>query len=63
MKHKERILTFLTDTQKNYCDDCLSDIFKINTRQQVNQICRKDAQRTNGICHHCGKTKLVNSFS
>jgi hypothetical protein len=60
-----KILAFLKEENKAFCDDCLSNTLGISPRQQVNQICRglqarKRIIRERGNCTACGKYKIVN---
>jgi len=60
------VIDFLeTQHQDPICDDCISEISRVEPRQQVNQICRRVAKtgnilRSTGTCAICGKTKLCN---
>lgn len=68
MSNREAIINFLKDKkEKQYCDDCLSEILEIYPRQQVNQISRNLAgrgyiNRERGLCSNCSKYKIVNSW-
>ena len=68
MANKEKIKKYLEQNEeKQYCDDCLSEILNIHSRQQVNQLCRELSlngiiEREEGICSKCGKNKIVNKI-
>jgi hypothetical protein len=65
MSNTKIIQNFLNSTIDLYCDDCLSEILRIQRRQQVNQICNKIKKqglikRELKQCSYCAKDKLVN---
>lgn len=69
MSNFMKILDFLRNNEdRQYCDDCLSELLGIHPRQQVNQICNKLSNmgyifRDRSTCSMCLKNKLVNSIS
>lgn len=70
MNNDDLIINYLTQhSNTQLCDDCLSDILKINPRQQVNQICNKlkkskqfnfQREKLSHLCSYCNKEKNVN---
>lgn len=65
IKHKDRILIFLSVTSKCWCDDCLSEILDIKPRQSINAICNglnnaNVINREKSQCFFCKRTKLSN---
>jgi|GEM_PF-978357 len=63
--NSDKILSYLNQAQKRYCDGCLMDLLQIKPHQQVNQICNRLAsnsaiKRKIGICDKCRMQKLVN---
>lgn len=68
MNNADRLYHHLKDSGADLCDDCLSSLLNITTRQQVNQICRRMADvgtinRMNGFCAGCRRVKIVNAIS
>lgn len=66
MTNTEHIQQILDMIDAPVCDDCLATRASVQSRQQVNQIChrladRGDIDRETGRCTLCGKTKIVNS--
>lgn len=64
--HKDRILSFLSETNKCYCDDCLSELLEIEPRQAINTLCNKlnkadVIKREKSDCFNCKQYKLSNS--
>lgn len=65
MSNLERIEEYLKYKEEYVCDDCLSSILNIESRQQVNKICnmlknKKLLKRDKSECNRCKKFKLVN---
>ena len=68
MSNADRIIRHLKSIGTPLCDDCLSRILSITSRQQVNQLCRRMADvgtiiRINGFCSGCRGVKIVNAAS
>jgi hypothetical protein len=67
MQQRDLILELLDEiSPKAYCDDCISSELGIQTRQQVNQICRsleraRLVRREKSPCGKCGKSKTTNA--
>lgn len=65
MTTEEIIMHFIENNERSYCDDCLSEILLIESRQQVNQICNRlkdngKIVREKKQCFNCSKDKIVN---
>lgn len=66
---KEKVIEHLMiNNDKCICDDCLSELLKIEPRQVVNAICNKlkvnkTIERYKGKCSWCKKYKLVNCLN
>lgn len=65
LTNKEKIEAYLSESQHEICDDCLSMVLSIEPRQQVNQICNgmkenNEIIREKGICMYCDGNKLLN---
>lgn len=62
-----KITSFLKESGKNYCDDCISRLADIRRRNQVNQICNKAIniihRNENSFCSNCGKFKITRSLA
>ncbi|MED3550147.1 hypothetical protein [Cytobacillus praedii] len=61
----EIVINYLNKTDKQYCDDCLSEKLDIKPRQQINQICNKlkaskIITREKRQCNGCKEDKLLN---
>jgi len=59
-KHSERIINYLNTEKKCFCDNCLSKLLRIKSRQTVNSICNKlykqeIIRRYKGECSYCNK--------
>jgi len=65
MSNAETVREFLEKSPKGVCDDCISEVTRIEPRQQVYQVCRRLEERgtiTRGKdrCALCGHTKTLN---
>ncbi|MDA8442416.1 MAG: hypothetical protein M0Z55_08570 [Peptococcaceae bacterium] len=65
MTHKDKVISFLSQHNSSFCDDCLSEKCNITPRQTVFLVCSKLYQDTKlyrfkSACSICGKTKTVN---
>ena len=58
-----KLYSYLSQTKKSYCDDCLSKLTGISPRQQINQLCNKNSKVIHrddyGKCFNCSKYKIV----
>ena len=58
-----KVYSYLSQTKKAYCDDCLSKLTGIRPRQQINQLCNKNSKiikrNDSGKCNNCSKIKIV----
>ncbi|HEY8893145.1 MAG TPA: hypothetical protein VIM70_23235 [Clostridium sp.] len=66
MGHKDTIISYITENNGFYCDDCLSNLCSISPRQTVFQVCKRlsvegKINRKLATCSHCVKEKTVNS--
>jgi hypothetical protein len=66
MTNAEKIIVYLRENRHEYCDDCISNVCGIHTRQQVNQICNDNInqgiQKRTSTCFSCGSTKITRSL-
>lgn len=63
MTNKEKIIDYISNSNKILCDDCLSEELQIYPRQSVNQIANKLKKEERFIrekrnCDKCLKNKL-----
>ena len=58
-----KLYSYLSQTKKSYCDDCLSKLTGISPRQQINQLCNKNSKVIHRDdyckCFNCSKYKIV----
>lgn len=58
-----KVYSYLFQTKKSYCDDCLCKLTGVSPRQQINQLCNKNSKSIHrkdfGKCNYCGKNKIV----
>jgi hypothetical protein len=65
MTAQEKIEQFLRqNAEREYCDDCLSDMLNVRPRQQVQQKTAHLARenrfwRQSGFCSKCRRTRIV----
>ena len=58
-----KVYSYLFQTKKSYCDDCLCKLTGVSPRQQINQLCNKNSnsiyRKDFGKCNYCSKIKIV----
>ena len=66
MTNYEKLLSFLQQSGRELCDDCLAERLGISPRQQVNQICNSHIEQIlkhhDSTCSRCRKIKITRSF-
>jgi hypothetical protein len=69
MTQNEKVIAYLKENERPFCDDCLSEVLGITPRQTINQIARRLASQnmigrsqTKECCYRCKSDKLVNYY-
>lgn len=66
MTNYEKIISFLQQSGKEFCDDCLAKITGVSPRQQANKICnnhdKQILKQHDKTCSLCGKIKITRQF-
>ncbi|WP_368293738.1 hypothetical protein [Dehalobacter sp. TBBPA1] len=65
--NKEKMLEYLRQNKKAYCDDCLSKILQMTPRQTVYAVCTKAFNekliyRESNVCSYCHNIKKVSKI-
>ena len=68
LSQKNEIIDWLENAEgKCYCDECLTKLLNIGSKQYTNVICnelmhRNEIRRKHGVCSYCGKKDIINSM-
>lgn len=62
-KKKKAMISFLSENENWYCDDCIADMCEISKRDDVINICNKNKKifekSLDNKCERCGNIKLT----
>ncbi len=65
MTHMDKVQKYIYSSHEYLCDDCLSELLDIKSRQTVNKIANKlfvnnSIKRRKDSCSNCKKEKFIN---